>query len=138
MHLSIITPEKVVLQEEIDELIIPTINGQITILPHHANLITQVVHGEMTVKKGNKEDFLAVTGGFLEVANNKISLLADYAVKAEDIEVDKALEAQKRANEVMKKSKENITERDFAMAQSELRKSILELDIANRRKRRQR
>ncbi len=137
MQLNIITPEKQVLSEDVNEVVAPTPNGEIAILPHHVNLVTKVQPGEMTVKTRNKTSYLAITGGFLEVNNNIITVLADYAVKAEEIEVEKAVEARKRAEEILKKTKENISEKDFAVAQADLRKAVLELHVANRHKKRQ-
>jgi len=136
MHLDIITPTQTVFSEDIEELIVPTVLGQIAILPHHINLVTKVVPGEMIVKSNKKDHFIGVTGGFLEVNNNKLTLLADHAVRAEDVEAGKALDAQKRAEGAMKKAREQASDKDMAIAESELRKSILELDIASRRKRR--
>ena len=81
--------------------------------------------GEVILKIGGKEQFLAITGGFLEVNNNKVTILADYAVHAEDIDVDKALEAQKRAEEILKKKTEGGTQQDFASALGELGRAIL-------------
>ena len=97
LTLEIITPEKVVYKNEIDELVAPTVNGQIAILPNHVGLITKIIPGELIIRKANSQQAVAVTGGFLEVAKNHISILADYAIRAEDIEVAKAQEAQKRA-----------------------------------------
>jgi len=134
MQLEIITPEKIVLKEEIDEVIVNTTNGQIAILPHHINLLTTLVPGEMIVKTQGKENYLAVTGGFLEVQNNTVSVLADYAVRSEHIEVEKAVAAQKRAEEMLKKRQEGISEQDLAIARGELQKSLLELKVANRRR----
>lgn len=135
MYLEVITPEKTILKEDVDEVLVPTQQGQIGILPHHTNLVTELVHGEMIIKTKGKEHILAVTGGFLEVKDGKVTILADYAVHAEDIDVEKALSAQKRAEEVLKKKKEEISEKDFVIAQGELRRSLLELHIANRRRR---
>lgn len=134
MLFELVTPEKVVLQQEIDELQVLTPKGQIAILPNHAQLLTKVLAGEMVVKINGKEEFLAVTGGFLEVSNNKITLLADYAVRSHEIEVEKALKARDRAQEILKRKDEKMSERDLAMAEGELRRSILELHVANRRK----
>lgn len=131
LSLEIITPEKIVYKDEVDEVIAPTIKGQISILPNHIGLLTQIEPGELIVKKDGRENFLAITGGFLEVAKNKISILADYAVRSEDIEVAKAEQAQKRAEKIME---EKVSEKDFAIAQSELRRSILELKVAQRRR----
>lgn len=138
MHLTIVTPEKKLYDDEVSEVIVPTTNGHIAILPHHVNLLTQVAPGEMTIKAEKREHTLAITGGYLEINNNTINILADYAIRTEDIEVEKVLEAQKRAEEVLKKTRENVTERDFANAEAELRRSILQLDVANRRSKRPR
>lgn len=135
MQLEIITPEKQVFKEEVDEVVAQTRDGEIAILPHHVNLLTQVTPGELVIKSKGKEYYLAITGGFLEVNKNVVTILADYAVRAEHIEVEKAIEAQKRAEEMMKKSKEQISQRDFAVASSELRRSLLELKVAKRRRR---
>ena len=135
MQLEIVTPEKIIYQGEVDEIIVNTADGEIAILPHHVNLFTKVLPGELTIKIDGKEQFLAITGGFLEVNSNKISLLADYAVRAEEIEVEKALAAQKRAEEILKKKAEGISEQDFATAQADLRKAILELHVSKRKHR---
>lgn len=135
MHLDVITPTQKLFSEEIEEVIAPTTQGQITILPNHVNLFTKLQPGELIIKsKNNKTSYLAVTGGFLEVRKNEISLLADYAVRSEEIDTQKAMAAQKRAEEMLKKTGEQISEKDLAFAQSELRRSILELDVANRRR----
>ena len=131
LHLEVITPEKVILDEEVDEIVITTVTGEIAILPNHENLLTKIIPGEMTIKNNGKEDHFAVTGGFLEVTENKISILADYAVRAEDIEVGKAQEAQERAK---KRMEEHQTDNELRVAEAELRKAILELKVARKNK----
>lgn len=133
MHLEIITPEKVVFSEEIDELIVPTVNGEIAILPHHVNFLTQLEPGEMTIKQKGKTQHLAVTGGFLQIANDKISLLSDYAVRSEEIDAKKALEARERAEKKMKEEREHMTEREYATIQADFRRAIAELKVVRRR-----
>lgn len=133
LYLEIITPEKIVFKDNIDEVIAPTLNGQIAILPNHTSLLTQIENGELIIKKGKDEQYLAVAGGFLEVNKNKITVLANYAIHSKDIQVTKALEAQKRAEKLMK---EKVSEKDFAEIQTQLQRSILELKVAERRKRR--
>ena len=135
MLLEIISPEKIVFKEEVEEVTIPTENGEITILPHHVNLLTKVVLGELHIKMKGKTQTLAVTRGFLQVSNNTVTILADYAVRAEDIVAEKAIEAQKRAEEILKKKKEGVSERDFAIAEADLRRSLLELKVSKRRHR---
>lgn len=137
MHLDIITPEKTIYSAEFDSLTVPTATGEITVLPHHMNLLTTVVPGEVIIIHDKKIQYLGVTGGFLEIANNKATLLSDFAVRSEDVAVEKAMEAQKRAEELKKKMAENISEQDLAIAAGELRRSLMELHVANRRRRRQ-
>jgi len=131
--LEIITPEKVIYKDEVQEVIVPTVNGEIAILPNHINLLTQVNPGELIIKKGSSQQYLAITGGFLEVSNNKISIIAEYAVKAQDIEIARAMEAKKRAEKVMS---EKSTDNELRMAQAEMIKAILELKVATKHKRR--
>lgn len=132
LQLEIITPDKVVLKDTVDEIVVPTISGEITILPNHTPLLTRMKEGELIIKKSQKVSYFAILGGFLEVQNNNVNILADYAVRAEDIEVAKAKEAEERAKNAMKQ-KANL--RDFAMAESDLRKAILELKVARRHRR---
>jgi F-type H+-transporting ATPase subunit epsilon len=131
LTLEVITPEKVVLKEEVDEVLAPTEDGQIGILPHHVPLLTKLAHGELVIINNKTPQYFAVAGGFLEVQNNKVTVLADYAIKAQDIEVVKAEEAKKRAEKLME---EKVSEKDFAIAEAELRRSLLELKVANRRR----
>jgi F-type H+-transporting ATPase subunit epsilon len=133
MLLEIITPEKTVVRQEVDEVLAPTDKGQIGILPHHINLVTKLTPGELIMIKNGKENIYAVTGGFLQVNNGVVSVLADYAAHTEDIDIEKAIEAQKRAEDVLKKNKENVSERDFAIAEADLRKSLLQINVVKRR-----
>ena len=131
--LEIITPEKVIYKDEADEIVAPTVNGEITILPNHVNLFTQIIPGELIVRKGSINQSLAVAGGFLEIDNNKISILSEYAIRAQDIEIARAEEAKKRAEKLMQ---EKVSEADFKIAQGELLKSILQLRVATKYKHR--
>ena len=133
LTLEIITPEKVVYKDDVDEVVAPTINGEIAILPSHVDLLTQVSPGELIVKKGSSQQYLAITGGFLEVSDNKISILADYAIKAQDIEVARAQEAKRRAEKLME---EKTSDNDLKIAQGEMIKAILELKVASKHRRR--
>lgn len=135
MKLEIVTPEKIIYSGDIDQITVDTVEGRIAILPHHVNLFTKIKPGELQMKVADKEQFLAVTGGFLEVSNNKVTVLADYAVHAEDVDVEKAAAAQKRAEELLKKKEGQLSDVEYAELQSALGRAILELDIANRRRR---
>jgi len=131
LALDIITPIKIVLSEEVDEVTIPTVDGEISVLPNHVNLLTKIAAGEMIIRKGAKADLFAITGGFLEILNNHVNVLADYAVHADDIEVAKVQEAKERAQKAMK---EKISEEDFRVANAELAKALLQLKVAHKRK----
>ncbi|HSX09748.1 MAG TPA: ATP synthase F1 subunit epsilon [Candidatus Saccharimonadales bacterium] len=136
MDLQIVTPEKVVYEGEVAEIYIKTADGPLGIFPHHINLFSKIVPGELKLKVGGHDEFMALTGGFMEIQNNKVTILADYAVPAEEIQVERALEAKKRAEELLKRKETQMDEREFATAQAELAKALIELQVANRKRKR--
>ncbi len=129
LHIHVVTPEKVLLDDDVDEIIAPTTSGEITILPHHIPLVSQLMPGELIIKKHGREENMIVVGGFLQVNATGVIVLADYATLGKDISASKAEEAKKQAEKAMK---EKTTERDFIVAQAEFQKAILELKVANR------
>jgi len=131
--LEIITPEGITYTDHVDEAIVPTSTGEIAILPNHVSLVTKVTHGELIIKKNSKTYSIMITEGFLQVTKNHISLLANYAQKAENISIAKAEEAKKRAERLIK---EKTSDKDFIIAEGELRKAMLELKIAFKHKKR--
>lgn len=131
INLQIITPEKVVYSDTVDMVNVPAIEGEIGILPNHIPLFTKIKPGEIKIKKQNSEEYLAITGGFINVQRGKVTILADYAIRSEDIQTALAEEAKVKAEEAMK-NKESIT--NMAIAESELRKALLELKVASRKK----
>ena len=97
---KIITPEKIVYENEIQQLTVPTIDGEITILPEHIPLISILKTGEMKLKDNNGEHSLSVAGGFIEVrGKNEVVVLADNAERVEEIDLERAEKARKRAEE---------------------------------------
>lgn len=120
------------MKDTVDIVVVPTLNGEVGILPNHIPLFSKIAPGEIKIKKGQTERFITVYGGFLEVQPGKVNILADYAVYSDEIDEQKVLDAKRRAEESMKEKK---SEADFALAESELRKTILQLKIAQRRKR---
>lgn len=136
MDLEIITPEKVVYEGEVAEIYIKTADGPLGIFPHHINLFSKLVPGELKLKVSGREEFMALTSGFMEISNNKVTILADYAIPAEQIQVEKAMEAKKRAEEILKRKESKIDEREFAAAEAELAKALVELQVANRKRKR--
>ena len=129
LQISVVTPEKTLIHQEADEITIPTTQGEITVLPEHIPLLAQIAPGTLQIKHGNQTETLAVMGGFLEVGNNAVTLLADYAVHARDISAAKAQAAKERAERAMEDKKSG---NDFVMAQDEFIKAILELKVAKK------
>lgn len=128
---SILTPQSEIFSGEADELLVPTVNGEIGILPNHVSLLTQIQPGELQIKTGGKTQSIAIMGGYLEVANNQVNVLGDYAVRAEDIEIAKAEQAKTRAE---KMKQEKVSQQDLAIIEADLRRSLLELKVATRRR----
>lgn len=133
LSLKIVSPEKLVFEEtDFDSITFPTQDGEITVLPGHIPLISKIAPGEITARKKDKNVSLVTTDGFLNVAKNgTISVLSDYAIRSEDVEIAKVQEAKRKAEAAMKEKK---SERDFAIAEAELRRTLLELKVANKRK----
>jgi F-type H+-transporting ATPase subunit epsilon len=132
-RLEIVTAERVVFSEDVDVVIAPGIEGQLGVLPHHAPLMTTLEPGELLVRKGKDEFSLAITGGFVEVRPDRIIILADAAERAEEIDVARAEEAKRRAEERLK---ERAPEVDMLRAEAALRRSLMRLEVVARRKRR--
>ncbi len=132
IKLEIITPEKTLLSDTVDMVVVPTENGEVGILPNHIPLFSKIIPGEVKIKKGADIKFITIYGGFLETTPGKVNILADFAVYSDEIEEEKVLAAKQKAEEAMKVKK---SETDFALAENELRKAILQLKIAERRKR---
>lgn len=100
---EIVTPEKVVLKEQIIQATVPTKQGEITVLPDHIPLVSSLAPGVIEIKKANGEsDIMSVSGGFIEVLRNKVVILADTAERAEEIDIDRTEEARKRAEDAKK------------------------------------
>ena len=100
MTLEIITAERQVYSDEVDMVIAPGIDGQLGILPMHAPLMTILKPGELTIKKSGEEDLhVAVSGGFMEVLGNRVSVLADACERSDEIDEERALEAIQRAQD---------------------------------------
>jgi len=131
--LEIVTAERMVYSDEISALIAWGVQGQLGILPHHAPLMTMLQPGDLLIRKDKEEEFFALSGGFLEVRPDKVIILADACERADEIDLARAEEAKKRAQETMKAAPLSA---DAAVAEAALRRSIARLKAAERRKRR--
>lgn len=127
---EIVTPEKLVARDVAEEMQIPGKNGYLGILPGHAPLITELAVGEISYRNGGYTHRLAVAWGFAEVLPDKVTILAETAEKAEEIDVQRAQEAKQRAEQRLKGSE---TETDYERAQSALQRAESRLQVANKK-----
>lgn len=132
-RLEVMTAERMVYSEDVDVIVAPGANGQLGILPHHAPLLTLLEPGELMVRKDGEEDYIAVTGGFLEVIANRIVVLADAVERAEEIDEERAREAMRRAQERLEGRAADL---DLTRALASMRRAQARLKVARRRRRR--
>src|SRR5580693_8172016 len=129
IKLEIVTPEAKTYSEDVDMVTLDGGDGQMGILPQHMPLMTQLVAGEIHVRKGGENIFLAVGDGFVQVTGEKISILTDMAIRAENVDEAKAEEARKRAEERLS---QKLTEEDAAMVQASLLNALAQLKVKRR------
>ena len=127
LELQIITPEKLLVHESADQVQIPGENGYLGILPGHAPLITELMIGEISYSQGGATHYLAVAWGFAEVLSDKVTILADIAERAEDIDVRRAQEAKARADEVLRQPPADL---DYDAALHAQRRAEVRLEVA--------
>jgi F-type H+-transporting ATPase subunit epsilon len=134
LTLQIITPERVVFEEEyVDSITIPGEQGELTILPEHAALMTALRPGPVVFRRGTEEVDLALSGGFMEVRDDKVIVLADTAERSDEIDAARAEEARERAQELIRSRGDDV---DFAQVLSALERAQARLRVTERRRRR--
>lgn len=132
MRLEIVTAERVVYSEDVSVLVAPGIDGELGILPRHAPLLTVLKPGEIRVVSDGEESYIAVSGGFLEVMGDKVTILADTAEHASEIDIERSEEALGRAQEQVSAS---ASDADLERALASMRRSQARLKVARRRRR---
>ena len=133
LSVEIVTGERVVFTEDdVDMVVAPGADGSLGILPHHAPLITLLASGELRIKKGGREEAIAVFGGFMEVTPEKVIILADTAEQAEEIDLARAEEARRRAEAELAQARSG-TGADLAEAEFALRRAAVRLRVGQRR-----
>ena len=135
MLLEIVTAERKVYSDNVNVVVAPGIDGELAILPNHASLLTVLKPGEIRVKKGADEEYMAVTGGFMEVMNNKVTIMADAAEHADEINLERAEEAVRRAQE---RIAAHESDEDLERAMAALQRSRARVSTARRRTARRR
>lgn len=134
VKLEIVTAERQIFSEDVTAIIAEGIDGQMTILPKHAPLITMLAPGELVIRKDGEDMYMVISGGFIEVRPEKVIVLADACERSDEIDLERAAEAKRRAEERLK----NLTltpEIDQTRAEAALRRSIARLRVAEKRRR---
>jgi F-type H+-transporting ATPase subunit epsilon len=129
LKLEIVTPEAQTYSEEVDMVTLPSSNGELGIYPNHVPVLTQVIPGEITVRKGGRDFFLAIGEGFAEITGNRVAVLTDMAIKADDIDEVKAEEARKRAEARLQ---EKLSGEEMASVSAALAHSLAQLKVKRR------
>lgn len=129
MLLEIVTPERIVYEKSINMVVVKGVEGELGILPNHIPLVTPLQIGAVRVKLDEEEELVAVSGGFMEVRNNKVVILAESAELPEDIDLERALAAKSRAEKRMAANRDEI---DFRRAEIALQKALNRIEVASK------
>ena len=133
LHLDIVTPERLVYSDDVDEVVCPGSEGELGILPHHAPLVSSLGVGELRLKKGGLVDTFAIAGGFLQVRPDRVVVLAETADMASEIDLQRAHEARQEAERTLEMP--GTTPADLAAARAALQTALLRIRVAERRHR---
>jgi F-type H+-transporting ATPase subunit epsilon len=129
LQLEIVTPEATVYSEAVEMVTLPAVEGQMGVLPQHVRLMTQLVPGELIVRKDGHESFLAVGEGLVEVTNERVSIVTNMAVPVESIDESLAEEARQRA---VARLKEKLSSEEVASVNAALARSLAQLNVKRR------
>ncbi len=130
LYLEVVTPDRLVVQETVDIVMAQGALGEFGILPNHIPFLTTLQTGKLSFRKGPQLEYLAVSGGFAEVSNNKVTVLAEAAELAREIDVERARRAKERAERRLARAKEEAI--DYARAEAALRRALVRLNIAEK------
>ena len=133
LHLEIVTPERLAYEDDVDIVVVPGIEGELGILPHHAPLITTLGVGELRIRKGGAEESFAIIGGFLQVRPDKVVVMAETADLASDIDLERAQQARREAERALETAANEPA--DLAAARASLQQALLRIRVAERRHR---
>jgi F-type H+-transporting ATPase subunit epsilon len=129
IELQIVTPDRLVVREQVDEVQIPGSEGYFGVLPGHTPLLAALAIGELWYRRGQEKTYLSIAGGFAEVLPDRVTLLATLAEKADEIDVARAEAAKQRAEQRLTQPKTDI---DYERARAALQKSIIRLQVSSR------
>ncbi len=131
LKLEIVTPEAKTYSEDVDMVTIPAAEGEMGIYPLHVPLMAQVVAGEVSIRQGGQDHFLAIGDGFVEITADRVAIMTDMAIKADDIDEAKAEEARKRAEARLA---EKLDDEETALVAAALARSVAQLHVKRRQR----
>jgi F-type H+-transporting ATPase subunit epsilon len=131
IKLKIVTPERIVFEGDVDQATLPVSDGEVTILPQHRSYIASLKIGEIIIKSDGTEENIAIAGGFLEFADNMLIVLADEAERADEIDLEKAEAARKRAEDIKNKVI-RTDETEYARVAAALEKELAKIRVAKK------
>uniref|UniRef100_A0A7C4XMN6 ATP synthase epsilon chain n=1 Tax=candidate division WOR-3 bacterium TaxID=2052148 RepID=A0A7C4XMN6_UNCW3 len=131
-RLEIVTPERLVYSEDVDVLTLPTVQGEISILAKHVPLVSIISPGEIKIKKDNEIEYMAITGGFVQVLPHKVIILADAAERAEEIDIERAMRARERAQKLMEEKRGDRISHAEAMAA--FQRALVRIKVGQRKR----
>src|SRR5881397_852516 len=129
LKLEIVTPDAKTYSEDVEMVTLPAVEGEMGILPQHVPLMTQIVPGELVVRKEGREYFLAVGEGFVEITGERVAIMTDMAIRSENIDEAKAEEARRRAEARLA---EHVDDEEGAMVSAALAHSLAQLKVKRR------
>jgi F-type H+-transporting ATPase subunit epsilon len=133
LHLEIVTPERLAYSDDVDMVLVPGVEGELGILPHHTPLVSLLGMGELKIRKGGQEDVFAIAGGFLQVRPDKVVVMAETASLAAEIDLERAQEARREAERALESGfHEGV---DLSAARAELARTLLHIRVAERHRR---
>jgi F-type H+-transporting ATPase subunit epsilon len=133
LHLEIVTPEKLAYQGEVDSVVLPGSEGELGVLPHHAPLISTLGAGELRLRTAGQEESFAIVGGFLQVLPDRVVVMAETADIASEIDLEKAQEARRNAEQMLESG--IVEGSDLAAARASLQAALIRIRVAERRHR---
>ena len=134
LTLEIVTPDRALLREEVDEVVVPGSEGEFGVLPGHTPLLSTLQIGELWYRQGQEKHYLAIAFGFVEVLPDRVTVLAQVGERAQEIDVQRAERAKQRAEQRLTQAQPHLTQIDFDIerARIALMKSLLRLQVASR------
>ena len=134
LTLEIVTPDRALLREEVDEVVVPGSEGEFGVLPGHTPLLSTLKIGELWYRQGQEKHYLAVAFGFVEVLPDRVTVLAQVGERAQEIDVQRAERAKQRAEQRLAQTQPHLSQVDFDIerARIALMKSLLRLQVASR------